>query len=735
MRPTLFRRTGTHDESGAVAVIVAILSVVLMVCAALAVDLGRAWASRGAAQDQADKAALAAAGGLPVQLSGPNAASTQLQAAKYAAYYIACNAIAGQDGLGVPCSSSLSPLEPTLDVVAAKLLSNGVARVTGASSYNPNLPAVWFPTVNQVAVAGAQATTEFGFGKVAGGDRVSTVKWAQVKVSSPGEMLPIALATDSTSITSGFGGCLTAQRDSAHSGNGAAGDGYLAYIPQSTNLPVVAVGKRSPDPLPFAYPAPYPTNPIRNEAQLVGMAISPSLDYSPSLTIYKGDAVTLNVLMRNLNNLGVTVKPKLVFFNLETGDVVWHPDYGGALSLTAGTDRLNTKAVPAQVYNTPGTWHVSVYMDEDITGDSRRWLPTGQVRTLDVVDRNEAWSRYDLDGCARYIASPRKDTGSAVTSGNTTGSSTMVRNILNGLDHGIGLNPGANWSSCAGRQGVDGTLYDNGANLNTGTTPNCVTIAATTETSLEVTKGWLGTPPGDATGAVTGRLDCTYVLSKGVDNCRTGRKFSLWGKTFNNDRLEDFIVSPDAITTPLSFAQDNYNGDGISLITPEAGRLRKEIYNSPRLFWAPLVSREGARPWGTGSTNGQQVRVLGYRPVFITQSTGAGWVQDLGRAWCNGNSVSPLTNPGMNPVVGEYGDGTTWTGVHLNNVSRGRSNENAGIINCNYTEFTKFRDPTRLQGLQFQTIAPRTMPDVPDTYSGPLTDYIGTGPRVVRLVR
>ena len=48
---------------------------------------------------------------------------------------------------------------------------------------------------------------------------------------------------------------------------------------------------------------------------------------------------------------------------------------------------------------------------------------------------------------------------------------------------------------------MDGTVYDDGANLVAGVTPNCVRVAANLRTPLEVTKGWLGAPPGDSTGA------------------------------------------------------------------------------------------------------------------------------------------------------------------------------------------------------------------------------------------
>ena len=75
------RRT---DETGAVAVLVAVLSLVLFGLAALVVDLGMARDTRRMAQNTADSAALAA--GNVIYLTGPANPSAAIAAAKeYAA--------------------------------------------------------------------------------------------------------------------------------------------------------------------------------------------------------------------------------------------------------------------------------------------------------------------------------------------------------------------------------------------------------------------------------------------------------------------------------------------------------------------------------------------------------------------------------------------------------------------------------------------------------------------------
>ena len=40
-----------------------------------------------------------------------------------------------------------------------------------------------------------------------------------------------------------------------------------------------------------------------------------------------------------------------------------------------------------------------------------------------------------------------------------------------------------------------------------------------------------------------------------------------------------------------------------------------------------------------------------------------------------------------------------------------------------------------LRALRFMTIEPSALPAVPADYAGPMSDYVGVGPKIVRLVR
>ncbi len=44
-------------------------------------------------------------------------------------------------------------------------------------------------------------------------------------------------------------------------------------------------------------------------------------------------------------------------------------------------------------------------------------------------------------------------------------------------------------------------------------------------------------------------------------------------------------------------------------------------------------------------------------------------------------------------------------------------------------------DGSTLKAMRFMTIEPKSLPPVSTSYSGPLTDYLGIGPKIVRLVK
>ena len=170
-------RRERKNEHGAIAVLTALVSVVLLVVAGLAVDIGNTWARRGQLQVQADRAATYAAAFLPA-----DSAADQLELAKGVAYYFACHTVLGQRQLdaSIPaCPADASSV--TLDAYADRLLDDGM---------------VTFPARNQVKVVTPWARVEFGFGQVAGADGTTQRKSATARVTSPGMLAPMALSLD-----------------------------------------------------------------------------------------------------------------------------------------------------------------------------------------------------------------------------------------------------------------------------------------------------------------------------------------------------------------------------------------------------------------------------------------------------------------------------------------------------------------------------------------------------------
>jgi hypothetical protein len=43
-------------------------------------------------------------------------------------------------------------------------------------------------------------------------------------------------------------------------------------------------------------------------------------------------------------------------------------------------------------------------------------------------------------------------------------------------------------------------------------------------------------------------------------------------------------------------------------------------------------------------------------------------------------------------------------------------------------------DGGKLKAVRFMTIAPDALPPISSSYDGPITDYLGVGPKVIRLV-
>lgn len=322
----------------------------------------------------------------------------------------------------------------------------------------------------------------------------------------------------------------------------------------------------------------------------------------------------------------------------------------------------------------------------------------------------------DLLSCSRMIKSPRD-----LQFG--TGDNLDV-NLVEGLDHALEPHPAlfgpnlpdplsagdllsavggdAGLRSCSNNKLPD--VIDNGGNLKnvdgSDAVPNCVMRIEGENPFKVFSNGMLGaqlTVPADTTTGspqhvTAGRLVCT-------SDRPCARSFTLPGfpgLTFNDDRFEDFIVpgKESLLTSAMFFDLKTYLRNGLPVLTPQS-LLTADIYSSPRFLWMPVI----ATP--TDSPEAGQFPILTFRPVFIVQDP----------------------PEGLEPQEEVLNDVDSWV-KELLGVPAG---DDHGLL-LDATGKT-------LKAIRFVTIEPGALPAVTDDYSGPITDYVGTGVKVVRLVR
>ncbi len=165
--PRLGRLRRRRDERGAVAVVVALCSLLLLSIAALAVDMGNAWTQRREVQTEADLAALAGGALLP---AGDDAA--RMAIATEVLKYLQANDTYGQD-------------DGTSAAWTVEQLLNGDGEDGEVS----------FPTANRLHVVSPPSTVEFGMAGVMGHESTDVQAEAEVEIRSPGSVLPMFLLT------------------------------------------------------------------------------------------------------------------------------------------------------------------------------------------------------------------------------------------------------------------------------------------------------------------------------------------------------------------------------------------------------------------------------------------------------------------------------------------------------------------------------------------------------------
>jgi hypothetical protein len=579
-------RTG---ESGAIALISAVVSIVLMVVCAFVVDIGGTWARRGQLQVQADQAALYAAEFLPAA-----GTAARREVAAQAAYYIACHTVLGQRELtpSIPgCSAGTRPSDPAIQTYGDALLAAGQ---------------VTFPSASRVKITTPPAKVEFSFGQAVGAKSSTQQKMAIAKVGSPGDVAPIGLSMN----------CMLSVADNLP----ALGDSLTGVLP----LNYMSVGPIGPERIDTSWP----TSPAKDSHVTVAFQST-----SPTST-YQGMGATIALQGNGWGTLPDSQVQVWFALGKDANQILASAP---PAVVAAGT---TSAAVPSQVYNKAGVWKakVAVRPAPTTTDPDPVWRMSNNDIDFTV---NVPSATADLLGCGRALKSPRGCLSLITTVGCTNQGNfgNLTENLQDGIDHGMiaqsdlipattpatvddmlaALNDPAVLYKCDNT----GTNYkDIGGNIQTGKTPNCVHLEQGNFDGAEFTKGFLGAPESTATGTIAGRLVCTSErpcsteLRNPIDSSSLGL---AGGYKINDDRFTDFVTGEGPLDAAMFFNLTTYLSPGQPVVTPTS-RLDPAIYSSHRFFWVPVLSM----PVQTNGNQAGDYPILTFRPVFVTQAQPSG---------------------------------------------------------------------------------------------------------------
>lgn len=611
------------------------------------------------------------------------------QAAMFAAHYLPANDVASRKKVAKAAAYYLtchpvpgqSELDSTIPACPASPTSTDPAFEAYAarllSAGNVTFPTIDNSTGTYVQVITPRARIDFGFGVLSGKKSSIQAKTATAHVGSPGSVSPMSLSLN----------CLLSAAVNLPGGLGSSLSGILP-------LNYIAPGPITVDNVVTKWPS-------MNTSNLITLNLP-----TPHMAIQNVDPGVVNVSGSGWGTVVLGLGPaiKLVFAQGDqTGtaiaDLPSTTVTGLSLLSLLGT---GVAQIPPAVFNKVGTWKVKVGV-QAVGSTTWTYSKTDIDFTVQIPGVTQ-----DLLGCARLIKSPR-DLQQG-TPGN------LKYSLKAGLDHPLDFNPNLATLNTSLANDVPSLLnalddatallscnntlpniYDNGG---VHPTANCVMPEQGANTYKEFTDGMLGaveTVPADnsthqAAYEAPGRLICT-------DASPCVRSFTLPGfpgREINDDQFMDF-VKPDRksfLTESMFFNLDTYLLNDVPVLTPTSALL-PDLYKSARFMWVPVISS----PVAPNSAN--YYPILTWRPIFITQ-------------------YAPLGIDSVDMVAALV---DSWVKALL------------GIDPANDHGLLMSADGTTLRALRFMTIEPSALPAVPEDYDGFITDYVGNGPKVVRLVR
>jgi hypothetical protein len=566
---------------------------------------------------------------------------------------------------------------------------------------------VTFPSRTSVKVITPPAQVDFAFGPVIGAEKSIQQKTATAAAYSPGNILPMGL-----SLT-----CLTSFLGSAPGG----------------------LGNLASDVIPLNYISAGQDPGNSTDSGGEGSINWPSYPGGTS-----GSIVVTGAAIGALNQVVISGSGWGTILNSPTVQVIFRKS-GHAPPPVTGIHAVSgqtTVTMPAEVLDSPGEWKVRVaVLVGSVLGVGGQWTLSPASFSFTVPTSHQKVSELlaidDFVSCGRLAESPRQDAQQL---------NWLSSNIRYGLDHQVqrhqslvtaaqGLNLTADSSdtanevagyvqnpslllSCESSNPIN--IIDIPSEISKGLIPNCMRVNTSTNRVDQLTKGFLTSG---------GRFDCA------THEC-FDTPVSLTGYTgqYNNDQFDTFIIDErkNLLTDQMFFALSSYLMPEIPLTTPKSA-LSEDLFSSPRFFWVAVVSTAYT------TQGGSDYPILTFRPIFVTQER----PDDLPIS----NMVDELTFDMVKKIEGSAADlvggllGLLGLGdlLDLALVDGGLEDLLAALGNDSpsYEEYgmvfdKKFGD---LHALRFMTLDPAALPAASAKYHGPVSDYIGVGPRIVRLVR
>lgn len=226
-----------------------------------------------------------------------------------------------------------------------------------------------------------------------------------------------------------------------------------------------------------------------------------------------------------------------------------------------------------------------------------------------------------------------------------------------------------------------------GSNL-TVNTPSPSNVTAATSPSMTLTgSNW------NSTAGLSVPAGVLTVALSGVTGGLPGRRSATTSST---------TTSSGATCSRRACSSATYVTSGLPIVTP-TDALSADLYNSSRFFWVALLSAP------LSPVGGSAYPILTFRPVFLTQAQPSGLAALDLVIGPVGNVLTPLQTL-LGTVVG-LTPGATDHGLVTNTAK------------------------DSLMAMRFMTIEPTALPVLADDYTGPTSPYLGTGPKVIRLVQ